>query len=307
MNKTKKIGAGFLLASMIIASVPFLQAEASSTTGVVSVKAASLYVRSDDNFSAKVVKVAHKGQSYKVYGKSNGMFNIGGKQWITASTKYVSYSNKPVTSSTTSVSGKVTVTAGSLYIRSSASFSAKTVGVAKQGQSFNILESRNGLYRIGVNQWITASSKYVTINGKVTTTVGSAAPSTTVSTSKFQSLYNFGKRYLGMPYVWSSSNPANGGFDCSGFIYYMFKNNGYNVPRLNVEGYWNSSIVQHISSPQPGDLVFFKNTYRIGPSHIGMYIGNGQMIDSNGAHGLSIDNLSSSYWKSHFLGYGRFK
>ncbi|MGF9964094.1 NlpC/P60 family protein [Bacillus rhizoplanae] len=106
------------------------------------------------------------------------------------------------------------------------------------------------------------------------------------------------QQYLGMPYVWGSASPSNGGFDCSGFISYI-----YGVGRQDVAGYWNS--VQHISDPQPGDLVFFQGTYKAGPSHIGIYVGNGQMIHA-ADKGISYGSLSSKYNQDHFLGYGRF-
>ncbi|PRT21637.1 C40 family peptidase [Bacillus wiedmannii] len=106
------------------------------------------------------------------------------------------------------------------------------------------------------------------------------------------------QQYLGMPYVWGSASPSNGGFDCSGFISYVF-----GVGRQDVNGYWNS--VSKVSSPQPGDLVFFQGTYKPGPSHIGIYVGNGQMIHA-GDKGIAYASLSSSYNQKHFLGYGRF-
>lgn len=105
------------------------------------------------------------------------------------------------------------------------------------------------------------------------------------------------QKYLGMPYVWGSASPSNGGFDCSGFISYIF-----GVGRQDVAGYWNS--VQKLSSPQPGDLVFFQGTYKAGPSHIGIYVGNGQMIHA-GDKGIAYSSLNSSYNQKHFLGYGR--
>ncbi|AXY10993.1 N-acetylmuramoyl-L-alanine amidase [Bacillus thuringiensis LM1212] len=106
------------------------------------------------------------------------------------------------------------------------------------------------------------------------------------------------QQYLGMPYVWGSASPSNGGFDCSGFISYIF-----GVGRQDVAGYWNS--VSKVSSPQPGDLVFFQGTYKAGPSHIGIYVGNDQMIHA-GDKGIAYSSLSSSYNQKHFLGYGRF-
>ena len=93
--------------------------------------------------------------------------------------------------------------------------------------------------------------------------------------------------YLGLPYVWGSASPSNGGFDCSGFISYIF-----GVGRQDVAGYWNS--VSKVGSPQPGDLVFFQGTYKAGPSHIGIYVGNGQMIHASDK-GIAYGDINSSY------------
>ncbi len=106
------------------------------------------------------------------------------------------------------------------------------------------------------------------------------------------------QQQLGKPYVWGSASPSNGGFDCSGFISYIF-----GVGRQDVAGYWNS--VSKVSSPQPGDLVFFQGTYKAGPSHIGIYVGDGQMIHASDK-GIAYGDINSSYNQKHFLGYGRF-
>ncbi|MGG2017530.1 NlpC/P60 family protein [Bacillus sp. S10(2024)] len=104
---------------------------------------------------------------------------------------------------------------------------------------------------------------------------------------------------IGMKYVWGSSDPANGGFDCSGLVSYV-----YGLGRQTTSSLWAS--VQQVSDPQPGDLVFLQGTYRAGVSHVGIYIGNGQMIHAaDESTGVTTGNLNSSYNKQHFLGYGR--
>lgn len=107
---------------------------------------------------------------------------------------------------------------------------------------------------------------------------------------------------LGTPYVWGGSQP--GGFDCSGFIHWAHKESGNDIGRNSVEGYYNKSYM--VSNPQPGDLVFFEGTYKSGMSHMGIYIGGGQMIHAGSSTGVAITNVKGPYWGDHFHSYKRF-
>ena len=100
---------------------------------------------------------------------------------------------------------------------------------------------------------------------------------------------NEAKKYLGTPYVWGGTTPS--GFDCSGFIYYVYKQVGKNVSRTSALGLWNETT--HVSNPQPGDLVFFSNTYKPGISHVGIYMGDNKFIQS-GSRGVEITSLEQS-------------
>lgn len=281
--------------------------------GVVTIEVENLFIREQADFNSKTVKTVHEGETYKVYAKKNGMYNLGGNQWVTASSKYVSFSGGSANSGNNNnsnnnnnnveqASGKIQVIVPNLYVRNAADFSATPVDVVTQGSVLTVYGKQNGMYKIGENRWVTASSTYVTTNIN-SNTGGSSSGGEQVGVTNAQDIVAYGMKFMGMPYIWASSNPSNGGFDCSGFIYYVFKNNGYDIYRTNVEGYWNQ--VQRVSKPSVGDLVFFQNTYRVGPSHIGIYIGDGKFLNANSSKGIAIDNLSNSYWTSKFLGYGR--
>jgi peptidoglycan DL-endopeptidase LytE len=109
------------------------------------------------------------------------------------------------------------------------------------------------------------------------------------------------KKYIGSPYKWGGTSPS--GFDCSGFIYYVFNQAGTNIARTNTSGYYSKSTA--ISSAKPGDLVFFKNTYKAGISHMGIYLGNGEFIHASDS-GVEVSKLSNSYWSPRFAGYRTF-
>lgn len=107
---------------------------------------------------------------------------------------------------------------------------------------------------------------------------------------------------IGVPYVFGGSSPSQG-FDCSGLIDYAFKQAGFNYGRTSAAGYY--TLGTKVTTPQYGDLVFFEGTYKSGISHVGFYIGGGKMVSASGDH-VQIDDITNSYWQSHFVGYKRF-
>ncbi|MBD5796089.1 N-acetylmuramoyl-L-alanine amidase [Bacillus pseudomycoides] len=109
------------------------------------------------------------------------------------------------------------------------------------------------------------------------------------------------KSLVGMKYVWGSSSPSNGGFDCSGLVSYV-----YGLGQQDTRSLWGSVQKISASEAQPGDLIFLQGTYRAGVSHVGIYIGDGQMIHAaDESTGVTYGSVNSSYNTAHFLGYGR--
>ena len=95
-------------------------------------------------------------------------------------------------------------------------------------------------------------------------------------------------RYLGVPYVWGGASPR--GFDCSGFVMYVFAQIGVSLPHSSYAMMGMGSPVS-ISQLQPGDLVFFT-----GGSHMGIYIGGGQFIHApHTGDVVKISSLSGYY------------
>ena len=127
------------------------------------------------------------------------------------------------------------------------------------------------------------------------------------SDEQFARLIEEAEKYIGFPYVWGGSNP-NTSFDCSGFVSYVLTNSGlYNTGRLGAQGLYN--ISSRVSTPQPGDLVFFTGTYDTpGISHVGIYVGedgSGNPVMLHCGDPIQYAKLNTSYWQSHFYAYGR--
>ncbi|WP_249871823.1 NlpC/P60 family protein [Oceanobacillus saliphilus] len=106
---------------------------------------------------------------------------------------------------------------------------------------------------------------------------------------------------IGTPYVYGGTSPS--GFDCSGFIQYVFQHQDIVLPRT-VSDLWNFS--KPVSTPSVGDLVFF-TTYNSGPSHAGIYVGDGKFIHAGSSRGVEISELNNTYWQERYLGAGRVR
>ncbi len=116
-----------------------------------------------------------------------------------------------------------------------------------------------------------------------------------------QQIVNTAKQYIGVPYVWGGSTPA--GFDCSGFVQYVFQLHGISLPRTSRQQ-WTAGKSIATSQLQPGDLVFF-NTSGSGVSHLGIWVGDGQFIHASSSRGVMISALSNSYWSPRYMGARR--
>jgi len=113
----------------------------------------------------------------------------------------------------------------------------------------------------------------------------------------------YASQFVGARYVWGGSGPN--AFDCSGFTRYVYKQFGLDLPHSSA-GQYNTAYGTMISDPaelQPGDIVFFVNTYKRGISHVGIYVGGGDVVQALSPKlGVGVANLNGGYWARHYYG-----
>ncbi|MBI2263829.1 MAG: C40 family peptidase [Armatimonadetes bacterium] len=122
------------------------------------------------------------------------------------------------------------------------------------------------------------------------------------------------KTQLGDPYVFGAprtpDNPNPSSFDCSSFTQWVMKQaTGKSIPGT-AETQWNALKGQgklntgNWGNWQKGDIIFFQNTYKPGISHVGIYIGDGKMVQASGGNVKVSDLANSSYYRQHYAGSG---
>ena len=125
-----------------------------------------------------------------------------------------------------------------------------------------------------------------------TTAVASAKVSSSVDTSKLGGIAATAAKYVGVPYVWGGGSTS--GWDCSGFVKYVYAQHGINVAR-GTSALLASGQFVRTSSPKPGDLVF-----QNGGGHVGIYLGGGKMI---GAQNPTVDTIIHDVTRNPLYGY----
>lgn len=312
-----------------------------------TVSASTLNLRKSASTSSSVVTTLEKGAKLTILKTSNGWYSVktvsGKTGWVLS--KYVSAkAAATAVQSTASKSGIVSST--TLNLRKGASTSSSVVDTLKQGQALTILKTANGWYNVktssGKTGWV--SSKYVTVKSETTNRGGvtrtpipaeqpkeqtqeqpKEEPNTqsaeqptdaTVDQTKAASeeaadlgseIVSYAKNFLGVKYVYGGMSPT--GFDCSGFVKYVYDHFNINIARVSTEQATQGVAVSR-ADLKPGDLVFFDtNGGHNRVNHAGIYIGNGSFIQASSGSSTGkvvISTLNSGFYNEAFMTARRF-
>ncbi len=193
-------------------------------------------------------------------------------------------------------------------LRSGPSTSNGIVATASCNEKVSIFGFNCGWYKVKYNGVVGyIRSDLVTLteapygnhrSGRASSNAGSSS-----STSLGEQVAATAKKYIGCAYIFGGTSPS--GFDCSGFVQYIYKLYGVNLYRT-ADVQLNNGYA--VSDLYPGDLVFFANTYNTSAaaSHVGIYIGDGQFVHAaNSSSGVKISSLSEDYYASRYVGARR--
>lgn len=283
--------------------------------GIGFVNATGLNLRQAPGTDSPSLATANSGECVVVIDQQGDWYHV----LYNLQEGYMSAQYLTVRSAENAELGYGSVIGTSVNLRSGPSTSHNKVGTASYGEKLYIIGLNQGWFKVlrdsGTcyirsdyveltefpyeNRASTNSPKYFR-GGKSLGTLPTAAPSAAAQGGSISggSILQTAQQYLGTPYVYGGASPS--GFDCSGFVYYVYGVHGRNVGRTPAAQYSAGSRVDK-ASLQPGDIVLFAGTGGSGVSHSGIYAGNGQFIHSpNSRSVVSYSDLTSGYWSEHF-------
>ena len=292
MNRVKRL---LILSTMAVAATAAISISASATelkTGIGVVET-SLRLRESASANSDTISIASPGDNVVIIREVDGWYLVDYNLDIGyMSADYITFKERENVEL-----GDGRINTSSVNLRSQPSSSSDLVCQMQYGDEAYIIGLNCGWYKVqfeGQTGYVRSDLMELTEKPIYNSSSGS-------SVSVGQQAADLGMQYLGTPYVWGGTTPS--GFDCSGFTRYVYKQLGYTLNRTAGQQLSNGYAV---SSLQPGDLVFFDNTYATSAaaSHVGIYIGNNQFVHA-ASGGVKVTSLSDSYYASRYIGARR--
>lgn len=305
-----------VLTIFLFANIFSVHASAAGTelkTGIAFVDASSLRLRSAPSTNSRTIDYAYDDEVVVLLGKSGEWYKVS----YNLQTGYMHSRYLDASAKENAELGYGRVTGNKVNIRSGPGTNYKSLDSAAINDTAYIIGINNQWFKIIYGDIVGyIRSDYVELTeipyenrassksplffrgGKSTGITPSASALRKVSPS---AVIATAKKYIGVPYVWGGSTPN--GFDCSGFVQYVFNAHGISLPRTSKQQYGVGTYVAK-ANLKAGDLVFF-DTEGNGVSHLGIYIGNNQFIHASTSKGVTITSISNTYWAPKYYGAKR--
>lgn len=291
-----------VLAVTACAVLPAAATELKTGIGVVEANG-GLRVRAKPNTSAKILATAHDGDSVVIIRRVGQWYLVNYNLHIGyIHSDYVTYKSRENIDL-----GKGSVDPAVANLRSGPSTASSLVAQLKAGETVQIIGFNTNWYKVTYGSKTGyIRSDLVTLLEKPAQNYGTAATLTTngstgtgasSSTSAGQKIADYALQYVGHRYVYGGADPS--GFDCSGFVKYVFMHFGYKINRTATAQLADGYAVSR-DSLQPGDVIYFG--YGSTAQHVGIYIGNNQFVHAqNSSTGVVISSLSESWYANRYL------
>lgn len=199
------------------------------------------------------------------------------------------------------------ISVSSANIRQESNTSSQILGTLSKNTEVIIVGEEGDFYKIEFNGDYAYISKDLVADHIENTGVtnGNNSVENPPANSSGQSIVDYAMQFKGYPYVYGGTTPS-GGFDCSGFTYYVYNQCGYSLSRsCSIQA--SSGVEVGRDYLQPGDLLYFAGWGTSELGHVGIYIGNSQFIHAaNETRGVVIDTISSGYYNEKYMGARRF-
>ncbi len=182
----------------------------------------------------------------------------------------------------------------------------KEIGEATLGTQVIILDKQGEWYKVALDNgatgwmasWLVDTREERRARQGLDGDAGSIPAAIIPASSTGRKAVDLAMNYVGCRYVHGTSGPRT--FDCSGFTSFVYRQLGIDISRSSRTQAYQGDLVPR-DQLQLGDVIVFKNTYRSGPSHVGLYIGGGKFVHaSNSRRGVTTDALSSSYYAPRY-------
>ncbi|MGN1308064.1 MAG: NlpC/P60 family protein [Faecousia sp.] len=289
-------------------SIVFTLASSASATelktgiGIVEARG-GLRLREKPSTSADVITIAQKGDSVVIIRQVDDWYLVNYNLHI----GYMHGDYLTVKTRENVELGTGSVDASLVNLRNGPSTSTTMLDQLKAGEEVEIFGFNSGWYKVRYegqigyirSDLVTLLEKPVNNAGRAATSSanGTSSGSASTPTDLGQQIATYAQQFVGYPYVYGGSSPS--GFDCSGFMQYVFSQFGYSINRTATAQLANGYYVAY-EDLRPGDIIYFG--YGSTASHVGMYIGNGQFVHAeNSSTGVVITDLSVSWYANRYL------